>query len=496
MPHERARPLFPFHLALMSILALWVYMGAGRGVWDPDIWWHLRNADYLLRNLELPRSDMFSFTVAGHPWINYEWLSEIPYYLAWRAFGLVGIYALFMLLVEMILLGNFYWAYKTSGNLKGSFLVACYSVLLAVVSFGPRTLLFGYVFLLLLLLLLWRLRSQGSAPLWLLPVLFCLWINTHGSWLLGMIVFGLFIGSGLWGGTWGRIDAVRWSPQQLRRLLTAAGASVAALFVNPFGYRLVFYPFEFALRQKLNVGHIEEWASVNFHDARGKVVLVFLAILFLGALLSRARWKLEELAIAAFGLYLGLTYVRFLFLAALLVAPFFARLLDFLPPYRPEIDKPRLNALICAGVLTIVAARFPSRAELQQGVERKSPTSALSYMQCHRIQGRVFNEYVWGGYMLWQTPEIKTFIDSRTDIFEYGGVLKDYLDAMSLKNSFAVLDKYQIRYVLFRPDAALTYLLKHNTAWRTVYSDDVAVIFERVGDTPAHAPVSPGPSGH
>ena len=479
MPHERVRPLFSFHLALISILALWVYMGAGRGIWDPDIWWHLRNAEYLLHNLELPRSDMFSFTVAGHPWMNYEWLSEIPYYLAWRAFGLPGIYVLFMLLLQLILLGNFYWAYQASGNLKGSFLVACYSVLLAAVSFGPRTLLFGYVFLLILLLVLWRLRSQGGAPLWLLPLLFCLWINTHGSWLLGMIVFGLFIGSGLREGTWGRVEAMRWTPQQLRRLLTAAGASVAALFLNPYGYRLVLYPFEFALRQKLNVGHIDEWASVDFHDARGKVVLLFLAILFLGALLSRTRWKFEELTIAGFGLYLGLTHIRFLFLAALLVAPFFVRLLDSLPPYRPEIDRPWLNALICAGILAIMAARFPSRSELQQGVERRFPTSALSYMQSRQLQGRVFNEYVWGGYILWQTPEIKTFIDGRTDIFEYGGVLRDYLDATSLKNSFSVLDKYQIRYVLFPPEAPLAYSLKHNAAWRTVYSDDVAVIFER-----------------
>src|SRR5947209_10985350 len=58
---------------------------------DPDIWWHMRNAEYLLQQHHFPRTDMYSFTVAGHPWINHEWLSEIPYYLAYKGFGLVGL---------------------------------------------------------------------------------------------------------------------------------------------------------------------------------------------------------------------------------------------------------------------------------------------------------------------------------------------------------------------------------------------------------------------
>src|SRR3989304_2085413 len=204
---------FPFMLA--SIIALWVYLIANRDVGDPDVWWHMRNAQYLIENLKLPNSDVYSYTVAGTPWINHQWLAEIPYYLAYRVGGLLGIYVLYLALVEGILLGLFYLAYKTSGNVKGAFLVGCFSVLLAAVSFGPRTLLFGYVYLLALLLLLHRYRSTGKGPLWILPFLFCGWVNTHGSWLFGMIVLAIFIVTGLVEGTWGRIEAVRWTPQQL-----------------------------------------------------------------------------------------------------------------------------------------------------------------------------------------------------------------------------------------------------------------------------------------
>ena len=122
----------------------------------------------------------------------------------------------------------------------------------------------------------------------------------------------------------GRIEAVRWSPAQLRKLCLAMGASVAALFVNPYGYRLVLYPFYMPFRVKLGIAHVEEWVSVDFHNFRGKVVLILIIALLLGALLRGFRWKLHELGLVLFGLYCGLTYMRFLILAGVLIAPLLA----------------------------------------------------------------------------------------------------------------------------------------------------------------------------
>jgi hypothetical protein len=487
---ERLCALFSFPLTLASLLALWVYVVivGGGGVGDPDIWWHLRNAEYLLTNTKLPRFDMYSYTALGHPWINHEWLAEIPYYLAWRGFGLVGVYALCVLLLEAILLGLFFFCYKSSGNLKGSFLVSSFSVLLTAVSFGPRTILFGYAYLLVLLFVLWRFRSTGVAPLWILPPLFCLWINTHGSWLLGMIVLGIVVASGLLAGSWGPIEAVRWSPHQLKRLLLALGGCLASLFVNPYGYRLVLYPFDLAFRQKLNIAHVDEWTSVDFHDARGKVVFILLVAVLLGALLGRCRWKLEDLGLAVFALYCGLTHVRFLFLAAILLAPLLAKFLNFIPPYRREADRPLLNALLVFGVLVILAGRFPSQGELENSVAKTYPADFLQFVKARKLPGRIFNFYIWGGYLAWNDPEMKTFIDSRTDVFEYTGVLKDYLDAIALKDTFRVLDKYEVRYVLFPPQEPLSYLLRQSRDWKVIFSTNVIAIFERAG--PATAPAS------
>jgi hypothetical protein len=195
----------------MLVVAI-AFMMENKGIQDPDIWWHLRNAEYLFQHHELPRQDMFSFTVAGHPWINHEWLAEIPYYLAWRAAGLVGVKILTIAVIELIFLGLVYLCYQESRNFKASVAACCLSIFLATVSFGPRTVLFGYLYLVVLLIILQRFRQKGTAPLWLIPPLFCLWINTHGSWSLGLVVFGIIAVAGLAKGTWGRVEAAPWTP--------------------------------------------------------------------------------------------------------------------------------------------------------------------------------------------------------------------------------------------------------------------------------------------
>src|SRR5215467_2711098 len=185
------------------VLIGWQFALVGSGLNDPDIWWHLRNAQYLFQTHRLPAHDMYSFTVAGHYWVSHEWLSEIPYYLAYLALGLCGLKVLTFLVLDVIFLLLLYLCYQESRNFKASIVACLFATMLATVSFGPRTILFGYVYLVILLIILQRFRQRGDAPLWILPPLFCLWINTHGSWSLGMILFALIGISGFVGGSWG-----------------------------------------------------------------------------------------------------------------------------------------------------------------------------------------------------------------------------------------------------------------------------------------------------
>ncbi|MGB8477586.1 MAG: hypothetical protein WCE63_01925 [Acidobacteriaceae bacterium] len=473
------RKLFGFPVLLTVLFALVVFLAIPKKVADPDIGWHLRNAQIHLQTHAFLHQDLYSFTTAGKPWMDHEWLSEIPFYLAWRAFGPRGIFLVTVVAIETILLGILGLAYLESGSIKAAFVVCFAAMFLASVSFGPRTLLFGWMFLVLELGLLAEFR-RGHDFLWALPFVFLLWVNAHGSWIIGMVVLAVFAVSGCVQGTWGSIEAIRWSRPQARRLAWVSLLSTLALFVNPYGWRLVLYPFDMAFHQKLNIASVDEWKSVDFHSPRGKIVLAIMAATILLQLVRRRTWRLHEVLFLLLGTYAALTYSRFLFLAAILIVPLLAKDLAPAMPYHADRDKPWLNSAIMLGALATVFVLFPTNRQLNDRDSTIYPDAAAQkYLQNFHPRGNVFNDYLWGGYLICNVRQVPVFIDSRVDVFERNGVLADYLHAIRIEDSLQILDKYSIQYVLFENHRPLTYLLQHTPDWKVDYQDSTTILFER-----------------
>jgi hypothetical protein len=466
---------FSFPTVLAASLAYLVFLLSRRNLADPDLWWHLRNAQYLLTTGHLPVVDSYSYTAPGATVLPFEWLSEIPYYLAYKWAGLPAVFVLVFLICTAIVLGVFRLSYLASHDIKNSFVVTVGGAVMAAISIGARTLLFGWLYLVTLLLILEAVRREDWKWLWLVPPLFCLWVNSHGSWPMGMVLFGIFIAAGLVKGCWGQVYAAPWSAQQLRKLLITAAVSVAALFVNPFGYHLVIFPFKVMFASGSGIGSIQEFASVDFQTPWGKVMMALILGVLLVALFSRERWRLDEVARIMLALYYSLAYVRFIFLAGILAPPVFAKRLKLMSPYDRSSDRRLPNAAALAFLLCLFIVSLPHPSRLPYPV--KYPERAVAYMKTNRIQGRVFHEWVWGGYLIWHAPELKVFIDGRGE--PYGSVFKDYLSAISNQNPQAVLDKYQVEYVLMPTDSPLAKFLESSPKWTVRYSDETSVLFHR-----------------
>jgi len=402
---------------------------------------------------------------------------------------ITGIYTLAVPAIVFALLGSsrhlVVGADSATAAIMFAALVTMAGVALGCYSFGPRMLHFGWLCLIVLLLVLGRFQQTGRG-LWVLPPLFGLWINVHGSWVFGFVVMGIYVVSGLVQGQWNNVAAERWTPVQLRKLLLIFAASVGALFANPYGYKLVWYPFDLLFRQKVYLDSMGEWQSVNFHTGWGKLALFMIFALLGTAWFSRKPWKLCDILLATFAVWASLNHLRFLLFAAIILVPILAPRLRLFPPYDAEKDKPWLNLAITAAVVAIIVGSYPSAAQLQNNIDSQFPRDALRFIQQRQITGRLFNWYDFGGYIEFYAPAIKTFADGRTDIFAYNGVLNDYIKINAIESSFELLDKYKIDYVLFPVDTRLTYVLAHSPGWHTIYEDKVARLFERV---PAAAPL-------
>lgn len=451
---------------------------------DPDIWWHLRNAQTLLSTHHFIRQDTYSFTTFGQSWINPEWLAEIPYHLAFRLFAERGIFLIMLIAVDLIIAGVLFLCYRRSGHISASWLATWIAVLLAAINIGPRTILFGWLCFLAEMLILEAFR-HGRDRLWLLVPLFALWINLHGSWLIGYGFLMLYLASGLVEGSWGSIESTRWTPQQWRKLILVSTASIAALFLNPYGWRLVVYPFDLMFRQQLNVAVIDEWHSVDFQSFYGTLIFLLVSGIILFTLGQRRSWQLSDVLFALFAFYAALTHKRFLFLAGIVVCPMLA--IEFgshvFSPYDPRKDKRWLNIIFMAAFYLFGVSHIPSSATLHAAEARYFPAAALPDLNRRCANQRVLNRYEWGGYLIWNAREIPVFLDSRTDIFEHHGVLLDYLKATDLNDSFAILDRYRIGCVLINTGSGLAYLLQHSPGWKMEYQDAVTVLMVRTAAT-------------
>jgi hypothetical protein len=205
------------------------------------------------------------------------------------------------------------------------------------------------------------------------------------------------------------------------------------------------------------------------------ILLIF--ALLLAALFSGVRWRLDEVALVLLALYFSLSYVRFIFLAGILLAPIFARRLKLMTPYDSGSDRWHNNVAALLVLACLFIASVPRHSNFQNPA--KYPDGAVAYMQANGIRGRLFHDWVWGGYLIWHMPQNKVFIDGRGDPYTPTGVVNDYLAATFGQSQQAVLDKYRIEYVLMPADSPMAKSLMVSPAWLLMYRDETSVLLHR-----------------
>lgn len=457
-----------------------------------DIWWQIVAGEEILTTGEWPSRDTYSFTASGNPWVAYQWLADVLMALAARIGGLAGLVLLLFLLGSLLIISLFYYAYLRSRNRDAAFL-ACLLVLPALsLSISLRPQLLGYCFLLLALILLERFRQGHSKAIWLLPPLFLLWVNTHGTFPFGFLALGL-----AWVGGWrsfrrGYLETKAWTPLDRRRLILIILLCLLALVVTPYGSRLAAYPLELSFLQPVNVGAVEEWQPLPLGVGWGKSVFAVLLLFVAIQWLFPRVWRVDEIALLAIAVYGALAHRRLVILLVIFLTPLLAVQLDRWTA-RLGVAGSRRGVGLALAVLALggLMMLYPSRTQVDQAVERHYPSRAVAYMQANGVPERLFSP--WGGYLRWALgAEHKVFIDSRLDMFEYAGVFSDYLEIANLKSDplYLLETKYKIEACLIHSNAPLGTVLAASHKWQLVYFDDLSVIYVYNREHKAAAPPS------
>ncbi len=418
---------------------------------DADLWGHVRFGRDAMRH-GLPQTTTYSFTADGFRWINHENIAELTFARVADQAGGCGLLLLKCLLglgVMGMMLG---WQLRQ----RVSLITSCGLCLIVALNlhmfWQVRPQLFSYVFYALMLLLLefcfsgwstrWRLRSKPMTDdseasgattvdaeadsatsanvsieekidyrwknircLWLAPVLFAVWTNTHGAFAAGLAIYIAYMGLR-------SIEAwSQWRAESygvLRRFTMMATAAALVTFLNPYGPRLHLWLVS-SLGQPRP--EITEWHGPNLFSSEWWPLLAISMMFFVAVSFSRRSRDFTHVAILAATLWQTIEHQRH--------APFFVLAFGFW--MAPQLDSAlkRLGivrendeqespvgwarfALGGAGFLAmaIISGAVIYRSTRMTVKRDEYPVSAVQYLSDENLNGRMVVTYNWAQYVL------------------------------------------------------------------------------------------------
>lgn len=470
---------------LVALAAFAVVLASGPSLLgDPDTYWHIVAGRWIWAHRAVPHADIFSYSLAGAPWVAHEWLAEAvfaPLYDAWGWNGLVLATALSFAAALAIL---------TRALLR--YLEPAYALAGMATAWGmalPHLLARPHVLTLPILVLWFAALAEARArdrapPLWLAGLM-VLWANLHGGFALGLAFAALFAGEALL--------AARTHDQRLAVIKSwgAFGAlSLAACLVTPNGFNTLWLPLHL-MQMKFALSVLVEWQSPNFQTVQPVEIWLMLGLAL--ALGFGVKLPPTRIAMLLLLIHLSLAHQRHAevlgLVAPLLLAEPVGDLIRARTKRRSASGLDHAFADLSGHASFVGAAAAAlfllglSIVFVAHPIERKpdgfTPSAALDAARASGLtDGRVFNDYGFGGYLIFEG--LKPYVDGRSDL--YGDdFLKRYVEATRGTSGDlpALLDESKATWTLFAAKSPAATLLDHLPGWRRVYADDTAVIHAR-----------------
>ena len=432
---------------------------------DTDFGWHLICGKQLL---------------AGHPCLDNHFSYFLPDYKAYypsfiydtalaityNRFGFTGL----SLLNSIILFSCVALLY---GLIKGPLWLKVALPLLVLFTPGPSIILglrpqvLTFLFF-LLTLEIGEISLKNYKYLYLLPLLFVFWVNTHIGFIAGILLLpGIFLNLQL---------RKRWSS------ILPFFITFIATFLNPFGWK-VYIEILHHLQAPLSTT-IAEWVAPPFF-IKGVIFFLVLELIYILYLTKHLTLSaLTNLLIFSVLSFLGIRNMIFL---SALMAIYLGRCI----PDKKFLDDrfsilPILIFLLIFSKNLTLTKNFNSKWE-NYCTQGQIPYPCEFIKKYSHLKGNVFATYEWGGFLIWKMPDIKVFADGRTPSWldENGNSTYEiFLAILQTQPGWnEKLAKTGTDYLLIGPGTFLDLTLNQNPGkynWKELYRDNVAVLYTKI----------------
>lgn len=446
----------------------------------------------------------------NYHWANTSWLTDIISYTAYHLGGLFGLTVLGALVVAL----TFYFFAKASRMSLWEQTII-FPILLYLempvnsVSFRGQQLSLLLVGVLFYLISLYEKRPK---LLWLTILLFWIWVDIDGEFLLGYVLFVSWVGLYIAKKFVERVFIIDRKEEKLRKrfnlslskiklvffqekkeigiLLAILVLSFLATMITPFGDRLLLSTFFYIGSPLLK--DIEEYLPFQMYSLGwwNEIFVGVLIIFGLFILFFRGKF-LEKMPILGGGILLyvlSLQVLRYAWPAFYLLFPLLAMTASFLKPDGKKLTKNISTMFLIIFFAAAVWSRYPFMQYINfnwNGYCRIQvlPCSAESaeFLINHHLNHDIFSLYGWGGWLIWNYPQIKPTIDGRMHLWVQNGY-SAFTDYYAIEQDMKDINttSYDVAYISSdKPVYNRLMQLTEEKEWKLVYKDQAASIFIR-----------------
>ena len=456
---------------------------------DPDFGWHIRAGERIVTTHSIPRIDWFSYTLPDYSWVNHEWLQDSIVYTFWKFGGLFGVqlwYAILASILIFLLLPRLV-TNKLSTEVSGILALLTAGFLTSTAFWRPQ--IITIIFFTLILVLFKKIKNTNNTglALWFVP-LFFFWANLHGGFAIGICLTAwiLFV-------EYFKYDFLQYNKENqfIRRSETLTketwlaslkwfSVSIPLTLLNPYGWRIYEEAIR-TIRDPIAKQIITEWLPTQISSPLGALIIIFTIFLITLFVLREDRPDLTNLTLIILFLIIGLSSYRHAIFFIIICIPELTRIRITIPQSKIKTFGTILLAT-CVVILAQIKPNFFGSSVQNTNNSVSYPADALTFLNGRQEHTRIFNSYGWGGYIIFENPDTKTFIDGRMAHWQTDdrkSFLKIYDNTSKMRPGWQkTLEEYDVNLVLVQPNEPIAEGLRLlPTLWEKVYEDKIALIY-------------------
>lgn len=468
----------PIWLATLASVAL-VYFAspAMDGSGDPDYYWHMLYAKWILAKGSIPTVDFISWPFAGQPYMLTQWLGQVLIGLADEAGGSRGTALITLAAVMTTVALGWAVAKQKCEDSTTAFLLAM-AATSTFWSTYARPQMFSFAAMTSVIWIVQAAQKSGwtTTRLLTLALTMCAWVNLHGSYVVGLVYIALLGVAELTQNVFELKKKDELIPV-VRKWALVFGVAMAATLVNPNGWRAWAYVVEIAGLQSTTTGIIMEWAPTSFGTGVGSSYILLLLATIMAMAISKVRPSTQDLGVVAGMGIFGLMASRQAFYSTLALIPLIAYYGS-----RTSIGellatklKPTIPAwlgvasiLICLGI-GVHCNEIRSKG-LDNWKRRIFPVEAAQFIKANKLDGKLFNEVTSGGYLAFETG-LPVYVDGRMDLYKDKHFFEWFYARMGTPTWKAKLEEVGAEVFVLQNQSPITQLLMQSGSYAMVHAD-------------------------